>query len=76
MPAKGDIKTGKIPAGKQLSYFHKGSYKELGSVYKEMMQWIQKSDYTPVGLAYELYYNSPEKVSESDLLTKIIFPLK
>ncbi len=73
LPEKGDIKPGKIPAGKQLSYVHKGSYKELESVYKAMMQWIQQSEHTPTGLAYELYYNSPNEVPESELLTRVSF---
>ncbi len=38
LPEKDDIKPGEISEGKQLSYVHKGPYRELESVYKAMMQ--------------------------------------
>ena len=76
LPGKGEIKAGEIPAGRQVSYLFKGPYKEISPVYNAMMQWVQEDGYTPTGIAYELYYNSPQEVPESELLTKIIFPLK
>ncbi|MEW6623889.1 MAG: GyrI-like domain-containing protein [Bacillota bacterium] len=41
-----------------------------------MMQWINEHGYTPTGVAYEFYYNSPDQVPERLVLTKIVFPLK
>lgn len=76
LPGKGEVKAGEIPAGKQVSYLFKGPYKEMEPVYSAMMQWVEKSNYTPTGVSYELYYNSPEEVPENELLTKIVFPLK
>ena len=76
LPGKGEIKAGEIPAGKQVSYLFKGPYKEMELVYNAMMQWIERNGHTPTGTAYEFYYNSPEEVPESELLTKIVFPLK
>ncbi|HOJ84136.1 MAG TPA: GyrI-like domain-containing protein [Bacillota bacterium] len=76
LPGKGEIKAGEIPAGRQLSYLFKGPYKEVAPVYDAMMKWVQENGYTPTGVAYEFYYNSPQEVPESELLTKIIFPLK
>ncbi|MFY9541420.1 MAG: GyrI-like domain-containing protein [Dethiobacteria bacterium] len=76
LPGKGEIKAGEIPAGRQLSYLFKGPYKEVTPVYNAMMKWVQENGCTPTGVAYEFYYNSPQEVPESELLTKIIFPLK
>lgn len=73
---KGDIKSGEIPAGKQVSCLYKGPYSQTEPVYKAMMQWMNENGHTPTGVAYEFYYNSPMEVPESELLTKIVFPLK
>jgi len=40
------------------------------------MQWISEIGHTPTGVAYEFYYNAPGEVPESELLTKIVFPLE
>jgi len=45
-------------------------------VYNAMMQWINENGHMPTGVSYEFYYNSPAEVQESELLTKIVFPLK
>ena len=75
-PAKREIKASQIPAGKQVSCMHKGPYKEMEPVYIAMMKWIDDSEYTATGTVYEFYYNSPNDVPESELVTKIVFPLK
>ncbi|MDS1030869.1 GyrI-like domain-containing protein [Bacillota bacterium LX-D] len=72
----GEIKSSEIPAGKQVSCFYKGPYSQIEPVYNAMMQWIDENGYTPTGVSYEFYYNSPAEVPESKLLTKIVFPLK
>lgn len=76
IPGKGEIKSGEIPAGKQVFYLHKGPYHAMEPAYHAMMQWIEENGYTPTGVSYEFYYNSPGEVDESELLTKIMFPLK
>ncbi|WP_031516236.1 GyrI-like domain-containing protein [Desulfofalx alkaliphila] len=76
LKGKGEIKSGEIPAGKQVSCMYKGSYSKVEPVYQAMMQWISEKGYTPTGVAYEFYYNSPMDVPESELLTKIVFPIK
>lgn len=73
---KGEIKSSEIPAGKQVSFMYKGPYYQIEPVYNAMAQWINENGYTPTGVAYEFYYNSPMDVPESELLTKIVFPLK
>lgn len=72
----GAILSHKIAAGKQVSYLYKGPYAEMEPVYNAMMAWIGEKGYEPTGVSYEYYYNSPAEVPESELLTKIVFPLK
>ncbi len=72
---KGEIQASSIPAGKQVSYLYKGPYKEMEPVYNALMAWVAENGMKPTGVSYEFYYNSPMDVPESELLTKIIFPL-
>lgn len=76
IPGKDGIQANVIPAGKQAVYMYKGPYAEMEPVYNAMAAWIAENGYVPTGVSYEFYYNSPEEVPESGLLTKIIFPLK
>ncbi|MGF7057977.1 GyrI-like domain-containing protein [Brassicibacter mesophilus] len=76
MAGKGNIESSEIPAGKQISCMFKGPYKDMEAPYNEMMQWIKENEYTATGVSYEFYYNSPMDVPESELLTKIVFPVK
>ncbi len=73
---EGDIVASEIPAGKHVSCTHKGPYAASEAAYKVMTEWMQKNQCVPTGVAYEFYLNSPEEVPESELLTRIIFPLK
>ena len=73
---KGDIISSQIPAGKKATCFYKGPYSDLGSSYEDLAKWINDRGYVPAGVVYEFYYNSPEEVPESELLTKIEFLLK
>ncbi len=76
LPGKDNIQAGEIPAGKEVSYLFKGPYHEMEPAYNAMAQWVKQNGHTPTGTAYEFYYNSPQEVPESELLTKIVFPLK
>lgn len=73
---KGEIQASSIPAGKQVSYLYKGPYTEMEPVYNALIAWVAEKELVPTGVSYEFYYNSPMDVPESELLTKIIFPLK
>lgn len=76
LQGKGEIQGSKIHAGKQVSCLYKGPYDKIQPVYNEMLEWIKENGHMPTGTAYEFYYNSPQEVPESELLTKVIFPLK
>lgn len=76
IPGKGEIQAGAIPAGKQVSYLYKGDYKDMEPVYNAMAEWMTEKGLEPTGTSYEFYYNSPMEVPMSELLTKIVFPIK
>ncbi|MGM9923071.1 MAG: GyrI-like domain-containing protein [Bacillus sp. (in: firmicutes)] len=75
LPEQGDIKSGTIPAGKSIFCMYRGPYSEIEPVYTEMAEYIQAKGYEPIGPAYEYYYNDSE-FPESELLTKIVMPIK
>lgn len=73
---KGDITLRYIPEGKKAAGFHKGAYGEMGPFYEKLAAWISQKGYEPTGVVYEYYYNSPQEIPESELLTKVEFLLK
>ena len=72
---KGEILESKVPAGKQVSCVYKGPYSKMESTYNAMTEWMKANHYTPTGAAYEFYLNSPTEVAESELLTRVMFPV-
>ncbi|MGE5629952.1 MAG: GyrI-like domain-containing protein [Caulobacteraceae bacterium] len=76
LEGKGDIKTSELPAGKYAECMYKGPYADMVPVYDAMNKWIEEKGLAASGIAYEFYYNSPADVPESELLTKVMFPLK
>jgi effector-binding domain-containing protein len=75
-PGTDTIKAGFIPAGKKAVTLYKGAYRDMAPVYEAMSKWISESGHKPTGVVYEHYYNSPDEVPESELLTKIVFLLE
>jgi effector-binding domain-containing protein len=41
-----------------------------------MQKWMTENGHQPTGIVYEFYLNSPMEVSEDELLTRVVFPLK
>jgi effector-binding domain-containing protein len=76
LPGKEEIMSGEVPAGRQVCSMFKGPYSQMVPLYNAMNKWISDKGYTAVGTAYEYYYNSPTDVPESELLTKVVLPLK
>ncbi|WP_075981355.1 GyrI-like domain-containing protein [Bacillus massilinigeriensis] len=75
LPERGEIKARIIPQCKAVSVMYKGAYSEMGSVYDQMLKWIEENGYEATGVYYEYYYNAPNEVPESELLTKIVIPI-
>lgn len=76
LPGQNAIQCKEIPGGKRVSYMYRGPYKEMEKPYKEITRWINEKGLTPSGVSYEYYYNAPDEVLESELLTKIVFPVE
>lgn len=70
------IKSGEIPAGKKVAGMYQGPYAGMTEIYDALNQWMAERAIEPTGVVYEFYYNSPEEVSESELLTKVVFLVK
>ena len=76
LPGKDEIKLGSIPAGKYVTCLYKGPYGQMEQAYNEIFKWLQENNRELTGVYYEYYYNSPDEVPESELLTKIAIPVK
>lgn len=76
LPAKGAIQSGEVPQGKYVSCMYKGPYSQMEEPYNELFKWIEQNGYEPKGVYYEYYYNAPNEVPESELMTKIAIALK
>jgi effector-binding domain-containing protein len=70
-----EVRSGEIPAGKYASCIHKGPYSTVESAYQTLTEWISGQVGRPSGIAYEFYLNDPTEVPESELLTKLMFPI-
>lgn len=73
---KDNIEESVIPAGKKVTCLHKGPYGELKKTYDMISQYLLDNHLDPTGVVYEYYYNSPEDVPESELMTRIVFLLR
>jgi effector-binding domain-containing protein len=71
----GEIVSSTIPSGKAIFCMYRGPYSEIGEVYEDMAKWIESHGEKAVGTAYEYYYNDFD-FPESELLTKVVMPLK
>lgn len=70
------IRSGEIPQGKYVSAMYKGAYSQMEQPYNEMFKWMEENGYEQKGVYYEFYFNSPNDVPESELLTRIAIPVK
>ena len=75
LPGREDIGYAPVPAGRRAFCMYQGAYSEMAPVYDELAAWITANGYTPVGTAYEYYYNGPD-CPEAQLLTQIVMPVK
>lgn len=76
MEGRGGIIAREIPAGKKAAGIHRGPYREMAGLYDAMQKWMTENGHQPTGIVYEFYLNSPMEVSEDELLTRVVFPLK
>lgn len=75
VPSEGEITCKTIPPQKAVACMYIGAYSDIGPVYNEMMAWIPENGHEIKGEFYEYYFNGPDR-PESELLTKIVIPIK
>ena len=76
LPEEDGIYMSTTCAGKAIAAMHKGSYKDIEKTYAPMMQYLAENNLQSTGVYYDYYLNNPADTPESDLLTKVIFPIK
>ncbi len=76
--AEGEIGIQMIEGGEYAVTLHKGPHERIENTYAELMgEWLLASGRELRELpAFEVYKNSPDEVSQEELLTEIYLPLK
>jgi effector-binding domain-containing protein len=72
---KDNVHASYIPAGKKAVGMYMGPYQGMTEIYEAMNLWLAENHHEATGVVYEFYYNSPDEVPESELLTKVMFLL-
>jgi len=72
----GEFFMSKNCAGKAVCAVHKGAYKDIDAVYTALMEYLTKNGLESTGVYYDYYISNPADTPESELLTKVVFPVK
>ena len=72
----GEFFISKTCEGKSVTATHKGPYKDVEAVYVALMRYMAENKLESKGVYYDYYLNNPADVSESELLTQVVFPIK
>lgn len=74
---KGEVRPGAMPEGDVATCVYTGPYgEEMRPAYEAIMKLAADRKKTPTGVAYEIYFNSPEDTPPEKLQTQILMPLK
>lgn len=76
LPEQDGIYMSKTCGGDAITAMHKGAYKEIEKTYASMMQYLADNKLESTGVYYDYYISNPAETQESELLTKVVFPLK
>jgi effector-binding domain-containing protein len=76
LPARDDVQSGEIPAGKAATCLYVGPYDQVGPAWEALSQWVTDSGYEPTGVYYELCLNDPNQQPPQEPLTQLVLPLK
>ena len=72
----GEFYMSKNCEGKAVCAMHKGAYKDIEVAYVALMEYLAKNGFESTGIYYDYYINDPANTPESELLTKVVFPVK
>ena len=73
--ARGEVLSGKTPAGPAIKTVHRGSYDKLKDTYVQLEKAMQAEGYRGGDMSWEVYYGEPGKTPEQDLFTEIYMQL-
>jgi effector-binding domain-containing protein len=73
--AKGEVLSGKTPAGPAIKTVHRGSYDKLKDTYAQLEKAMQAEGYRGGEISWEVYFGEPGKTPEQDLITEIYMQL-
>jgi effector-binding domain-containing protein len=76
LPEQDGIYMAKTCEGKAITSMHKGAYKDIEKTYEPMMRYLAENGLKSTGTYYDYYLNNPADTPESELLTKVVFPIK
>lgn len=75
LPGRDDIEGKELPGGMAAFLMHEGPYDQANVAYQAIDTWVKENGYKYAGPPREIYYNDPNEVDQSDLLTEIQFPI-
>lgn len=70
-----EIESSFLPEMKAVYSMFRGPYNQLEPFYNEMIEFINENKLTPDMTTIEYYYNDPEDVDESELITSVLMPI-
>ena len=76
LPEQGEIYMSKTCEGKAVCATHQGAYKDIDQTYTPMMEYLTANNLESTGIYYDYYLSNPSDTPESELLTKVVFPIK
>lgn len=76
LPEQDGIYMSKTCEGRAICATHKGPYKDMEKTYAPMMEYLTANNLESTGVYYDYYVNDPAHVAESELLTKVVFPIR
>ena len=76
LPGRGDIRAGRMPAGKVATCLYVGRYSDMEPAYNALSKWVEENGYEATGVVYELYLSDPEQTPPDRHQTRIAYPLR
>jgi len=76
LPEQDGFYMSKTCEGKAACAMHKGAYKEIDKAYAALMEYLAENNLESTGVYYDYYVSNPAETPESELLTKVVFPVK
>lgn len=75
-PPKGDIASGKAPAGKSLKFVHRGSYDSMDTTYEAITNYLDDRNLEAQDLFIEEFTTDPAKSDPNALVINVYVPVK